>query len=109
MTRSGPRWPARRVVHVLDYHDLPEDLARADGHDPAELAGKVDRVQEEQAELFTHLHRLSVRSVRIEGLLGKELPLWQQGLEDAVERETGIAELRQGLADLQSALHVPKE
>jgi hypothetical protein len=30
VTRSGPTRPARRVVHVLDYHMLPDDLARAD-------------------------------------------------------------------------------
>src|SRR4051812_15669465 len=87
VARSGPQRPVRRVVHVLDYHTVLDDLAEADGNDLTELARKVDRVQQEQAELFTHLHRLGVRSVHLEGLIERELPDWRLGLEEAVERE----------------------
>src|SRR5688572_1496938 len=66
VTRSGPRWPVRRVVHVLNLHTVLDDLAIC-GHDLEELARKVDRVQQEQAELFAHFHRLGVRSVHLEG------------------------------------------
>src|SRR5437764_9245514 len=61
--RAGPRGAARRVVHVLNYHDLPDDLARADGHDPEVLNATVGLVQARQAVLLRALLPRGLKAV----------------------------------------------
>jgi hypothetical protein len=96
--RSGPRKAARRVVHVLNYHDLPDDLARADGHDPAELNATVDLVQAQQALLLKALLSRGVKAVHLEGLTPNGLKAWEAKVGAAAEAEGLLAGLREQAA-----------
>jgi hypothetical protein len=99
--RSGPWNPSRRVIHVLDYHALPDDLARADGHDPEELALEVDRVQGQQAVLLERLHGQGVGPVYLEGLTAGRLPAWEARLAAACEAGAAVTGLREGPGPLR--------
>jgi hypothetical protein len=105
--RDGPAGrPEARVVHLQDWHLIPEDLHRLDAgrHGPsyASHLADVEGVQAEQAELLRALARAhGVRRVFVEGLTPSGVKAWAARV-DVLRDALGLqAELRQMLREAE--------
>jgi hypothetical protein len=67
--RSGPAKPTHRIIHLRDWHFVPEDFAKLDSGEPFERQNlRVELVQTEHAAILRCLARHpGLRSVLIEG------------------------------------------
>lgn len=101
-TADGVAEPPPSAVPRPRLPLLPDDLARADGHDPEELARVVDRVQSQQADLLMKMAPLGVAAVHVEGLTADGVAAWGLKLGHAAEVETSLPGLRGELAGVCS-------
>ena len=116
VTRHGPPGrPSHRVVHLLDWHFVPKDRYAADlrslsdkllsdaeveGH-WKELLREVAVVQTEQLVVLRQLiQRLGLRSIHVEGLTSRDMPIFEAKV--AVLRKVGaeLASLRSIVEEL---------
>jgi hypothetical protein len=67
--RTGPANPTHRIIHLRDWHFVPEELAKVDGGEPFERQNlRVEIVQTEHAAILRCLARHhGLRSVHVEG------------------------------------------
>jgi hypothetical protein len=97
--RAGSLTPTARIVHILNWHLIPEDLHAIDGGlNGQTYAEHLDEVEAVQSGLLPLLRALagqqSVETVLVEGLTAEGLEAWQARLDGFTEASGQQADLR---------------